>query len=78
MAGYCATCFGMQVPFAGSGIVPGGQHCPHNVTWLGSQHAPSIVMPSLGFEHGVTHLPFILTARFLSPEFLARKPGKSG
>ena len=45
----------MQVPFA-SGVVPGGQHMPQDVTCEGSQHAPSVVIPLVGSEQGVTHL----------------------
>jgi hypothetical protein len=44
----------MHVPLVGSGVVPGGQHVPHDVICAGLQQEPSIVMPSLGFEHGVT------------------------
>ena len=47
----------MQVPFAGLGTIPAGQHWPHDVTMLGSQHVPSGVITSLELEHGVTHLP---------------------
>jgi hypothetical protein len=48
---------GRQVPLVGSGVVPGGQHTPQEVICEGLQQAPSIVIPSLGFEQGVTHLP---------------------
>jgi len=47
----------MHVPDAGSGVVPGGQHVPQEVTCAGLQQAPSNVIPSLGFEQGVTQLP---------------------
>ena len=57
MIAYCAICFGMQVPLEASGVVPGGQRVPQDETLLGSQQAPFCVMPSAGFEHGVTHWP---------------------
>lgn len=48
-----------QVPL--TGIVPDLQHSPQDVIRLGSQQAPSGVIPMLGSEHGVTHLPFTTT-----------------
>jgi hypothetical protein len=45
----------LQVPVVGSGVVPGGQHVPQEVSCAGLQQAPSNVMPSLGSEQGVTH-----------------------
>src|ERR1700730_14309514 len=60
MAGYFGTVTGSggkQPPVFGSGVVPGGQHMPHDDICIGSQHLPSAVMPLVGSEHAVTHLP---------------------
>src|ERR1700688_3942481 len=46
----------MQVPLAGLGTIPFGQHCPHSATLLGSQQTPSGVITSPGLVHGATHL----------------------
>jgi hypothetical protein len=46
----------MQLPFAGFGVIPGGQHWPHAATMLGSQHLPSGVITSLELAQGATHL----------------------
>ena len=53
----------MQVPF-GSGVVPGGQHMPQEVICEGSQHAPSVVIPLVGSEQGVTQLPLMRVCPF--------------
>ena len=57
MFSYSIVCGGMQVPLAGSGVVPGGQHVPQDVICEGLQQEPSSAIPSLGFEQGVTQLP---------------------
>jgi hypothetical protein len=43
------------------GTVPAGQHVPHDVTWVGSQHVPPGVITWLLLVQTATHLPPTLT-----------------
>jgi len=53
---YCVVSFGPHVPSVRLGTVPAGQHVPQDVTWVGSQHAPSGVITWLLLVQGATHL----------------------
>ena len=63
IAAYCVVCTGVQVPFARSATVPGGQQVPQAVTSAGLQQTPFGVRTSL-LAQGATHLPPTFTWPF--------------